>query len=78
MQIGTIIKTYDTSDTTISYKIGKIIDINDTYITCETVKIVQEGTEIDASNMLYTEKFRTLVQSSMFNPTPLPIIEEII
>ena len=77
MQLGTIIKTFQNIETIDSYKIGKVIAINDEYITCDTVKVVQNGIQMDTSDVLYPEKFRILVQLPLFASTPLPIIEEI-
>lgn len=62
MQIGSIVKSFDFPHTTSCYMIGRVTDISDDMITCETIKIVHQDQEKPVLDHLVF--FRTPVQGA--------------
>lgn len=68
MQVGNTILSYDFNGITDTFMIGKIVDIIDDFILCDTIKIVWEGVEQPIKES--RRKFRTVKQGCMFMDNP--------
>jgi hypothetical protein len=77
MKIGSLIKSYDFNGVTDTYMIGRVVDIMDVYILCDTVEIVWEGVSVPIKES--RRQFRTVKQGAhMFDNPKAPRIVELV
>ena len=63
MQVGSIIKSYDFHGLTDCYMVGRVVDVIDDFILCDTMEIVFEGESLPIKES--KRKFRTVKQGLM-------------
>jgi hypothetical protein len=68
MQIGSTIKSYDFNGIMNTYMVGRVVDLMDDFILCDTLEIVWEGVKQPIKES--RRQFRTVVQGKMFMDNP--------
>ena len=68
MKVGSVIKSLDFNGVTDCYMVGRVVDVLDDFILCDTVKIVFDGEELPIKET--RRQFRTVKQGLMFMDDP--------